>query len=458
MGIRNVSDWKVEAKNETSIDYFVRFPLVDRLVDGSRCFVVGRRGTGKTAIASYIDSKYRSSIVNFDSFPFQTLFKFKDEDFSSNSEYISVWKNLIYHQTLKYLFHKKELPSDVAANLDSVFGDYSKLSTFDSVDKWKKFSFGVNILGVDVKSSAERESTDKVIDIRRANENIERLLSDTAFSPVFILIDEIDEDFSSKLQYREAFNRLMAGLLKAVQEVKTKLRNKIIPIVFLREDIYWELKDTSKSKWIDFIIKPEWKIETIKQIVTHRLSLAYDYEFKDFQEAWKTFCAPENIVFGSKRTLHSFSYIGQFTQGRPREYIQFMKILAEAAYQSGASQIVGDDFKREIFKFSQQMTTEYESEIEFKFAHAERVLTAIREMRRMDIRYGDFRRELGLQKAARDEKEAIDICHFLYKIGVFGHKYHSEKTVFISDRPGSEFDMKAPIFVHRSVHSYLGLA
>lgn len=46
-------NWKLEAKLEQD-RYFYNYKEVQTILDNERCYVIGRKGTGKTAICNYI--------------------------------------------------------------------------------------------------------------------------------------------------------------------------------------------------------------------------------------------------------------------------------------------------------------------------------------------------------------------------------------------------------------------
>lgn len=49
---KEISGWKLDAKLEDNDRYFYLAPDVESLLRGERAYVIGRKGTGKTAIAS----------------------------------------------------------------------------------------------------------------------------------------------------------------------------------------------------------------------------------------------------------------------------------------------------------------------------------------------------------------------------------------------------------------------
>ncbi|MBJ8193516.1 hypothetical protein JDS79_43120, partial [Bacillus cereus] len=63
-------------------------------------FVIGRKGTGKSAIYNWIrGQQYNKSALisnlSFKEFPFEKLLKLSDENFSKPNQYQSIWRNII---------------------------------------------------------------------------------------------------------------------------------------------------------------------------------------------------------------------------------------------------------------------------------------------------------------------------------------------------------------------------
>ncbi len=47
-------NWKLEAKLESKNDYFYHFQEVNSIINGSKYYIIGRKGTGKSSISEYI--------------------------------------------------------------------------------------------------------------------------------------------------------------------------------------------------------------------------------------------------------------------------------------------------------------------------------------------------------------------------------------------------------------------
>jgi len=98
--LEEVSEWQSEAKNENNDRYFYQTPNVKLLSKGLRCYVIGRKGTGKTAICEYLSNiknpKHFSKKMTFKNYPFNDLYNLSNDRYTKPNQYITIWKYLIY--------------------------------------------------------------------------------------------------------------------------------------------------------------------------------------------------------------------------------------------------------------------------------------------------------------------------------------------------------------------------
>ncbi len=93
--LKELANWKLEAKFEDTERYFYFGREAQLALDGSKCFVIGRKGTGKTAISQHIYSIRHplvfSEKLTFKNFPFNELYGQKNEAYKAPNQYITVW-------------------------------------------------------------------------------------------------------------------------------------------------------------------------------------------------------------------------------------------------------------------------------------------------------------------------------------------------------------------------------
>ena len=68
------NNWKLDAKLEDNERYFFHTNELDKIINGERCYVIGRKGTGKSALSEHLlsleDYNIFSDKLNFKNFPF----------------------------------------------------------------------------------------------------------------------------------------------------------------------------------------------------------------------------------------------------------------------------------------------------------------------------------------------------------------------------------------------------
>ena len=99
-------NWKLEAKLEQG-RYFYNYKEVQTILDNERCYVIGRKGTGKTAICNYIVKQNAFNVfserLSFKNFPFNELYSLTNVKFTATNQYITLWKYLIYSTVCKLM-------------------------------------------------------------------------------------------------------------------------------------------------------------------------------------------------------------------------------------------------------------------------------------------------------------------------------------------------------------------
>jgi hypothetical protein len=97
---REVAGWKLEGRLEDNVKYFYPPPGLSAIESGRASYVVGRKGSGKTAIGEYMYlSNAHTTFTNkltFKNFPFNDLYALKNDSFRPPNQYLTLWKYLIY--------------------------------------------------------------------------------------------------------------------------------------------------------------------------------------------------------------------------------------------------------------------------------------------------------------------------------------------------------------------------
>lgn len=109
--LEEIEDWKLEAKLENSQRYFYHTRVVARILKGQKLYIVGRKGTGKTAISEHLVNIKEPNLfaqkLTFKNFPFNKLYELQDSGFTKPNQYITLWKYVIYSTICKLMANRK---------------------------------------------------------------------------------------------------------------------------------------------------------------------------------------------------------------------------------------------------------------------------------------------------------------------------------------------------------------
>jgi hypothetical protein len=125
MSFREIDFGPDDAKGDPRLsEYFVKIPEYEKVRTGKAAFVIGRKGTGKTAICQAIydesqrDPTVFAVLLSFKNCPSADLFAASDKGFRAPNEYISIWKFLIALEASKLVLRDESIDGSARAGLD----------------------------------------------------------------------------------------------------------------------------------------------------------------------------------------------------------------------------------------------------------------------------------------------------------------------------------------------------
>lgn len=345
--MRKVNDnfWEVkwgpdEAKGDSHLsNYFLKIPEYDDLKNGKYRYVIGRKGTGKTAIIEQIkndvegqyDCQYK--YLSLKNFPIQTLRGLKDRSLGDKSQFVPIWTFLILTELCKLIVRDQlaspseniyDLRKFIQSNFPSDLGFTETLRVLES--QQNKVNVSAKWIGIESENGSSVESVVSV-HYQKATELLTTFLksirSDCKF---YLLFDELDEGYSAQ---DKSLNLLLLALLRAVENTVLDLNEYVtfIPVVALRSDIFDNLEDNDLNKLDDYIINLKWTREfgatySIYDLVNARINASI--EVLSPMRAWD--CISVNNDKNLPPKVDSlWDYIYNRTFERPRDFIKYMK-------------------------------------------------------------------------------------------------------------------------------------
>lgn len=237
---KEVASWKIDSNLEDNERYFYKTFEVDMLLKGEKSYVIGRKGTGKTAIANFLKSNasydYFVRSISLKHFPFNELYILEDSSYTNPNEYITIWKYIIYIEILYLMQSNESLDSGLRKAIESILPNkpINSLSRRIKSITSKEFKFDAKIFSFSYGTS---DAEDQLSWIEKVDVLEELIFKNIGNATYFIIFDELDEDYryQSVLESTGEYLDLIAGLFKAVQYIKSlsfEHKLKINPVIF----------------------------------------------------------------------------------------------------------------------------------------------------------------------------------------------------------------------------------
>ena len=463
--------WKLDAKLEDTDRYFYSQNEVDDILSGEKCYVIGRKGTGKTAISEYLLKKANfkfSEKLSFKNFPFNELYSLSNTKYTAPNQYISIWKYLIYSFICRMMICNEGISSSLRAELAKAYGTDPITSLPRTVNTWTKKDFSLSLAGViNAKFTNEAPELEKLSWIERVNILEDIIMGHLDKSSYYIIFDELDEDYrdvTNKGEF-EYYSNLITSLFKAVQDIKSIFRNtdfNIYPVVFLRDDIYSLIKDSDKNNWSDFKVDLNWNEIKIKQMLAYRISRAHnlDGEILPFDKAWNLLFFRKDVPKGNqgKKMVNSFEFISGSTHLRPRDFIRYIQVCAEDTLTQGYKQIHPKTIKFVDKAFSNYLRDEIVDEIHALLPDINNILQIISQIRKQTFTVTEFKEVYRsyLDAGTIKEKNIEYVLQTLYDFSVLGNQPKQKNNqIFRYLNREARINFREQLVVHRGLFKSL---
>ena len=365
----NIGNASAENDSEFLFESFVQNPVMANYADGKveKNFVIGRTGSGKTAILRMVEKSAASSseldvyelsmtyVANSDVFAFldnmgadlslffQYLWRhillsrfiqerfgvddqtnsfrffdnitefFKKETKRSRAlKYIEAWRDKLWLDTDEIV---REVSSRTEKQIEGEIG--GELAKFKArgginykISNEKRLEYQRRLRNI--INPEQLQDTAKVLDALRAYESGQK------YNDVYILIDKIDENWvDESIRFK-----LIRGLIEAVRVFRTVQNCHVL--VSLRTDVYERvIQETSdigfqRDKYEDYFARIRWRKPELKQIVNNRINILYKRQYTKENVHF------EDVFAHNVGQTSPFDYMIQRTLYRPRDIIDFV--------------------------------------------------------------------------------------------------------------------------------------
>lgn len=324
---------------------FVETPAVRAATDENRakCFFVGRRGTGKTAIALHLERKRANTILLLPQLlaPLEKYFgaaEMADVHQQPFKTLVTAFKRALLLEVLLswrnrgLMSFDKRLPAPISRERNYV-DDYDfdlRLLAFTEE--------GFEAL----KSNNDKEWRKQITRFKELLDEVDAMRHDSKWDTI-ILIDRIDESWDGS---DKAVVLLMALMHACVELISScpALR----PLLFLRENIFERVRliDKEFSRLETFVVPLDWTRELLLELVERRLNVPLIAKFPLNGETWRAFF--EEPLSGPSSQELVFDYC----QYRPRDVLTYCSFAVESAQSRLQQQIQVEDLYAARRRFS----------------------------------------------------------------------------------------------------------
>jgi hypothetical protein len=473
MLFRDIDFGSDDAKGDIRLsEYFVRSPEYERVRSGDAAFVIGRKGTGKTAICQIIHEEAQRSanlfsiLLSFKNAPSSALFASSDTSFNAPNQYVSIWRFLIVLETAKLILRDESVDGTIRAELEQFllqnFGNVS-IACLDAVSvlKDKQWKVGLTLPvhglpGGEISRRLSDGATQEIHYGRAAAALIEYLGKIQTENRFFLLFDELDEDYGANKNYFD----LIISLLKACYQLRREQFGTLAvhPIVVLREDIYSKLDDHDLNKIEDLTVHLSWRGEpketgsSLRGLINERVRAhAIHLEKKD---PWLEIV--DEAAWGSPYSS-AWEFFVKRTMDRPRDLIKALKCCQrfesrEKLSTSAVSESLGD--------YSKWLYREIGNEMFRAFPDYRDALGLLQGLPVPGFDATMWKTRFGNNPKLRGKYNAENVLELLHEYNVVGMVMGKKlrSAVFRYNNPQILFDINRQFVVHEGLRKHLAIA
>lgn len=448
--------------------------IIDQLMNKWVFMLVGRKGVGKSAFSSKIQSLSEknenlfSSQMMLNDFEFTTFAKTKiDNNVSGTQKYKNSWEFILLVSIYKIIYKDLNIREvenfNRLVNLLEEIGFPIELNYKRNVSTLSKLKIGTNLGIVDAGIEKEfgiRPNT-YLERISLLTENMIKVLSDIYYNDkkIILSIDGVDDI----LRFKKNKLDILSSLIRSVDYLNEKFLKDKLPIkiiLFIREDIVSSVTDPDINKIKrDGSVVLSWtnRLDDLKSIVKLRFLLSGLKE-KELDNYW------EKIFPRKIRGKDSWAYLLEYTLYKPRDVLQFLKCCQD---NYPDKETLGYSEMQNVLKiyskeyFIEEMKNEITGFIEDSLINI--LPSVFRKMGQKDFTINELTRTINEQciNKVYNESDIKYLLQLLFESGYIGQKVKSlnnkESIIFKYRNTTASIDFSQKFITHKGLHVGLGI-
>ncbi|MFJ7219808.1 P-loop ATPase, Sll1717 family [Amycolatopsis sp. NPDC098790] len=326
---------------------------------GHKNLVIGRKGTGKSAICVRMAANGGACVITPDETAGEELRRFELQGLTGATAKSLIWRYVFAVQAARHLIahartgHRRRFSKPVRAlrRFLEKSGELADVSFYDRILRGGQgLQASLSLEAFGVKASVDHKSGGT--EGARAAKQLEVLeagvarafqaLGCASHAPLPVLVDQLEQVWSSD---RES-DDLVIGLLLASKRVNQAYGGAVRCVLFVRSDIYDALQFDDADKFHSDELRLEWTPEKLEEVALLRARASLGRPLSSRQLWSEVF--PERVS-----DEPAAQYLFSRTLPRPRDAIQFLNLCRDAANARGADRVTEADVRGATLQFSQ---------------------------------------------------------------------------------------------------------
>lgn len=426
----------IAAEDDAVLDYFLTTSAVDEIRTGKVLVVLGRKGSGKTALVRHFtetEPKENGKPLSLLNYPWGAHQQLVDTGASANEAYVASWRLLISIRLASMVCElgieeKTKSMQGLRSFLKNNFGNTDpearsiltkgKLSVVGLTVGPQLFgislgtiTFGdpnrLNVLGSEINSLTSSILNDVRTVIRELN-----------IKSLSLHFDELDQGLD---KVDEVKAKMLTGLILAAREIRNsdKIGARICPVVYLRTDIWEQLRFSDKNKITQTSATVlNWNEKSLLDLVNIRISTRLGEGIK-----W------DEIEDGAKMrgSQTKWNHILSRTLLRPRDVISFLNEALSTMKRraTGTHIFTNDDINNSRESYSTYLKNELDDEVIPHWEQWAEALQACSKSTTITFRGEDFVKNYKKIKSRNNTVEADEALEYLYRFSIIGYERRS---------------------------------
>ena len=459
-----------EAEQDTRLEeYFLRTPFYKNAMNGSKTLVIGRKGSGKSAIFILTDKEIQRAgnmviTITPDQYSWRALKDYKEsgilpEQANTNAWRLTLLSAIVWKLNEEKLIKENSKLTSYFKYMNDAYNPKKETWFLNLIEKGKGLLSGIKTQWVSFDFG---ETSSVSTPLRIVDETQVLLQKEWPTGKIIrILIDRLDDSWDAS---PESIYTII-GLLKAANHINTAMSGKVIVSIFLRSDIYDNLffDDQDKLRQYEELIL--WSEEDLKAVVAERVRVSLNLPSGvSSTEIWSNLFSIK--TYRSKASAEK--YIIDRTFKRPRDMISFVRFALEQALKNKHSVIEPEDTRiAEEEKYSQSKFKDIVIENQKQFPYVRKLLDSLSGSLHK-ISSDNLRESIvSFTKQHQLNEDTTSILRLLFVWGVIGIKKQGRAGVkhrggahffYYYDDPSINPLAERTFYIHPALRHYLNIS